>query len=100
MRLAYHMIVEFLEPEEMMISAETMQEEIAEFRPSQSPASIIIAFDGGNSIGVEIFIEKQRAIIRTKDQWGAYTFDRLSAIAIEARVNDLQSLYACPPAND
>jgi hypothetical protein len=32
-------------------------------------------------------------VFRTKDKWGSYTFDPLSADAIKARVNDLHAFY-------
>jgi len=101
-RFVYKLLFQTLQPADQFnwFPKESAEEEINDYKHLDFDPTMIFEFKGKDWLRVEIDTGGLQAIIRTKDQWGAYSFDRLSAIAIEARVKDLQSLYASPPADD
>lgn len=60
---------------------------------SRFAPNIALQFEGKERLRIELDTEKRRMVFRTKDKWGSYTFDQLSADAIKARVNDLHAFY-------
>jgi hypothetical protein len=100
MRILYQLLNEVLEPDEEVIwySNETTASEVKEYRQNNRfEPSIVLFFNGKNGLQIDLDTKQRHALIRTNDKWGGYTFDKLSAMAIEARVKDLQTLYANNP---
>jgi hypothetical protein len=103
MRLVFRWLTENLEVNEtaFLYEESTANAEMEEFRKSSRFApNIVFEFYGIDSLRVELDTENRYLLLRTKDKWGSYDFDQLSAIEIEARVKDLAMLYAETPTNN
>jgi hypothetical protein len=99
-RFVYQLLFEALQPTEQFdwFPGRSVDEEVNDYKQSDFAPSIVFVFEGKDSLQVELDSNTLHAVLRTKDKWGSYTFDKLSAAAIEARVQDLDAIYATLPA--
>lgn len=77
-----------------LYTGSSTEAEVNEFKQdSHFSPNIVFEFKGKDCLWVELDTYRQKALIRSKDKWGVYDFDGLSAATIEYQALALTWLY-------
>jgi len=79
--LVYKLLTQYLQPAEdpyFEVQEESLEKEIEEVTPASTPPSIILEFEGKSWIQVKFYLDSGCAVVRGKDKWSSYTFDKFA----------------------